>query len=236
MAPVLEAREASLVYRSGGSESYAVRRVSLAIRAGEFCGVMGPSGNGKSSLLYLLSGLKPPTSGEIRFRGRDYRSLGARGLADLRRREYGFIFQQHFLINYLTVLENVLVAASPEARAAGRERAVRLLERLGLGGEYLRRRPHELSGGQRQRVAVARALAGRPQVVFADEPTASLDRATAGEVVRVLEEYRDEGGTVVLVTHDPGVVRGADRVLVMRDGELDRTGDGEARAAAHDGH
>lgn len=234
MTPVLEAREVSLLYRSGGTESYAVRRVSLAIGEGEFCGVMGPSGNGKSSLLYLLSGLKPPSSGDVRFRGRDYRSLGARGLADLRRREYGFIFQQHFLINYLTVLENVLVAVPSEARAAGRARAMQLLERLGLGDEHLRRHPYQLSGGQRQRVAVARALAGRPQVVFADEPTASLDRATAAEVVRVLEEYRNEGGTVVLVTHDPGVVRGADRILVMRDGELDRGEGREDSSAAHE--
>lgn len=216
---ILEAREATLTYRSGGVEVPAVRGVSLGIAEGEFCGIMGPSGNGKSSLLYLLSGLRLPTGGTVLYRGRDYRALGARGLAELRRRHFGFIFQQHFLIGYLTVLENVLVALPPGDVRRGRERGIALLRRLGVG-DRLGRYPHELSGGERQRVAVARALAGRPEVVFADEPTASLDRASAAEVVRALEEYRSEGGTVVLVTHDPAVVRGADRVVTMRDGEL----------------
>jgi len=216
---LLEAREISLVYRSGRAEVSAVRGVSLEIGAGEFCAVMGPSGNGKSSLLYLLSGLKLPTAGSISYRGRDYRQLGARGLAELRRRHFGFIFQQHFLINYLTALENVLVALPPGDGRAGRRRAGELLERLGLG-HCLHRFPHQLSGGERQRVAVARALVTRPEVVFADEPTASLDRASAAEVVRALEEYRGDGGTVVLVTHDPAVVKGADRVLTMVDGQL----------------
>ncbi len=215
---MLTAEGVSLVYRAGGVETVAVRDVSLTIGEGEFTGLMGPSGNGKSSLLYLLSGLKAPTAGTVAFTGRDYRSLGPEGLSDLRRREFGFVFQQHFLINYLTVLENVLVAARPGDRAA-RERALDLLERLGLQG-CRRRLPHQLSGGQRQRVAVARALVGRPRIVFADEPTASLDRATASEVVRALEQYRDGGGSVVLVTHDHAVLSGADRVLTMRDGRL----------------
>lgn len=215
---MLVAEKVSLVYRAGGLETYAVRDVSLAVAEGEFLGLMGPSGNGKSSLLYLLSGLKPPTSGTIRFAGLDYRALGPQGLADLRRREYGFIFQRHFLVNYLTALENVLVAVRP-GDAPMRRRAEALLEGLGLGA-CRHKFPHELSGGQRQRVAVARALACRPRIVFADEPTASLDRASAAEVVRALQDYRGEGGTVVLVTHDPEVVRNADRVITMCDGAV----------------
>lgn len=223
--PVLEAREAALVYLGAGYQVVAVRDVNLRIAPGEFYGVTGPSGNGKSSLLYLLSGLRLPSAGQIVFRNWNYRQLGAQGLADLRRAFYGFVFQQHFLINYLSVIENVLIAC-PEDRNGGKgpvatpdEHLSELLDRLGLKG-LLGKYPYELSGGQRQRVAVARALANRPHVLFADEPTASLDRAAAREVVRILEEYRGAGGTVVLVTHDRDVLRSADRVFSMQDGTL----------------
>lgn len=222
---MLEAREAALVYRGGGYEVVAVTGVNLRITPGEFCGVMGPSGNGKSSLLYLLSGLRLPSAGQILFRSWDYRQLGAQGLADLRRTYFGFIFQQHFLINYLSVLENVLVACRADrhtgvaSAAAPGERVVEMMDRLGLKGLSCKF-PYELSGGQRQRVAVARALANQPDILFADEPTASLDRAAAREVVRILDEYRAAGGTVMLVTHDRDVLRSADRVLTMQDGAL----------------
>ncbi len=212
---MLEARDVSLTYTAGGVRTYAVHHVDLRVSRGEFCGIMGPSGNGKSSLLYLLSGLRAPTGGTVLYEGRDYRALGARGLADLRRRHFGFVFQQHFLIGYLTALENVMLAGGPGSK----REAMALLARLGLG-ECLHRFPHQLSGGQRQRVAVARALVSRPRVVFADEPTASLDRQSAQEVVSALEEYHRAGGTVILVTHDPGVLRGADRVLTMQGGRL----------------
>lgn len=222
---MLEAREARLVYRGGGYEIEAVRGVNLHIAPRELCGIVGPSGNGKSSLLYLLSGLRLPSKGQIMFQDWEYRQIGAQRLADLRRTFFGFVFQQHFLINYLSVLENVLVArvdghAHNEISTAPPEDYVaELLDRLGLRG-LLRKYPYELSGGQRQRVAVARALANQPKMVFADEPTASLDRTSAMEVVRILEEYRDAGGTVVMVTHDRDVLRSADRVFSMRDGKL----------------
>lgn len=212
---MLEARDVSLVYHAGGVRTYAVEGVSLSVSRGEFCGIIGPSGNGKSSLLYLLSGLRAPSGGTVLYEGRDYRTLGARGLADLRRRHFGFVFQQHFLIGYLTVLENVMLAGGRDSRRESEA----LLRRLGLG-DCLNRFPWQLSGGQRQRVAVARALARRPSVVFADEPTASLDQRAAREVVSALEEYHRGGGTVVLVTHDPAVLRGADRVLTMRAGRI----------------
>lgn len=221
---MLEAREAGLVYRGGGYEVTAVRGVNLRLEPGRLYGVMGPSGNGKSSLLYLLSGLRLPSSGEVLFQNREYRQLGPKGLADLRRAHFGFVFQQHFLINYLTVFENVLLAAqgddqgAPGDRLSGEE-VIELLSRLGLR-RMRQKYPYELSGGERQRVAVARALANRPRVVFADEPTASLDRASAAEVVRLLEEYRDAGGTVILVTHDREVLRNADHVFLIRDGTL----------------
>jgi putative ABC transport system ATP-binding protein len=216
---MLSAQDLALDYRSGGSVAHAVDTVSLSVEQGSFVGLIGPSGSGKSSLMYLLSGLKRPTRGAVAFEGRDYGEISTPGLMRLRRQRFGFVFQQHFLINYLSALENVMVGAvkrNHEAVAYAQE----LLRRVGLG-DKLRQRPYQLSIGERQRVAVARALVHRPVVVFADEPTASLDQATGHEVIRLLADYRtDSKGSVVVVTHDPAMLIGADRVLHMRDGRL----------------
>jgi putative ABC transport system ATP-binding protein len=216
---MLSAQDLALDYRSGGSVAHAVDTVSMSVEQGSFVGLIGPSGSGKSSLMYLLSGLKRPTRGIVAFEGRDYGDISTPGLMRLRRQRFGFVFQQHFLINYLGALENVMVGAvkrNYEAVAFAQE----LLRRVGLG-DKLRQRPYQLSIGERQRVAVARALLHRPAVVFADEPTASLDQATGHEVIRLLSDYRtDRGGSVVVVTHDPAMLIGADRVLQMRDGRL----------------
>jgi putative ABC transport system ATP-binding protein len=191
----------------------------VSVERGSFIGLIGPSGSGKSSLMYLLSGLKRPTRGTVAFEGRDYDRISAPGLMGLRRQRFGFVFQQHFLINYLSTLENVMVGAvsrNHEVVAYAQE----LLRRVGLG-DKLRNRPYQLSIGERQRVAVARSLVHRPAVVFADEPTASLDQATGREVINLLADYRTRGeGSVVVVTHDPAMLTGADRVLQMRDGRL----------------
>jgi putative ABC transport system ATP-binding protein len=216
---MLSAQDLALDYRSGASVAHAVDAVSLSVEQGSFVGLIGPSGSGKSSLMYLLSGLKRPTRGTVAFEGRDYGNISTPGLMRLRRQRFGFVFQQHFLINYLSALENVVVGAvkrNHEAVAYAQE----LLRRVGLG-DKLRQRPYQLSIGERQRVAVARALVHRPAVVFADEPTASLDQATGHEVIRLLADYRTESsGSVVVVTHDPAMLIGADRVLQMRDGRL----------------
>lgn len=220
MESLLVCRGASLCYRMGGAETWAVREATLGLAPGEILGVAGPSGNGKSSLLHILTGLRSPSAGRVAFAGQDYRELGPARLADLRRRAYGLVFQQHFLINYLSALENVLVGLAPGApRQTGSQTAHRLLDGLGL--THLRHRfPHELSGGQRQLVALARALASAPRIVFADEPTAFLDRAAAARVVDALAAYRAGGGTIVLVSHDSEVLAAADRVLTMREGRL----------------
>jgi putative ABC transport system ATP-binding protein len=216
---MLSAQDLALDYRTGTSVAHAVDTVSLSVDRGSFVGLIGPSGSGKSSLMYLLSGLKRPTRGTVAFDGRDYREISTPGLMQLRRQRYGFVFQQHFLINYLTALENVMVGAvrrNHEVVAYAQE----LLRRVGLG-DKLRQRPYQLSIGERQRVAVARALVHRPAIVFADEPTASLDQATGREVIDLLVDYRRRaGGSVVVVTHDPAMLTGADRVLQMRDGRL----------------
>jgi putative ABC transport system ATP-binding protein len=216
---MLSAQDLALDYRTGTSVAHAVDTVSLSVDKGSFVGLIGPSGSGKSSLMYLLSGLKRPTRGTVAFDGRDYREISTPGLMQLRRQQYGFVFQQHFLINYLTALENVMVGAvrrNHEVVAYAQE----LLRRVGLG-DKLRQRPYQLSIGERQRVAVARALVHRPAIVFADEPTASLDQATGREVIDLLVDYRRRAsGSVVVVTHDPAMLTGADRVLQMRDGRL----------------
>jgi len=216
---MLSATDLALDYRSGQSIAHAVDTVSLSVDHGSFVGLIGPSGSGKSSLMYLLSGLKRPTRGAVAFDGQNYRDISTAGLIRLRRQRFGFVFQQHFLINYLSTLENVMVGAvkrNHDVVAFAQE----LLRRVGLG-DKMRERPYQLSIGERQRVAVARALIHRPAVVFADEPTASLDQGTGRDVINLLADYRkDGGGSVVVVTHDPAMLTGADRVLQMRDGRL----------------
>ena len=216
---MLSAIDLALDYRSGQSIAHAVNTVSLSVEQGSFVGLIGPSGSGKSSLMYLLSGLKRPTRGAVAFDGQHYRDISTAGLIRLRRQRFGFVFQQHFLINYLSTLENVMVGAvkrNHDVVAYAQE----LLRRVGLG-DKMRQRPYQLSIGERQRVAVARALIHRPAVVFADEPTASLDQGTGRDVINLLADYRTSGGgSVVVVTHDPAMLTGADRVLQMRDGRL----------------
>ncbi len=224
---MLEANNLSLIYRNGEGATYAVNDVSVTINGGEFLGIVGPSGSGKSSLLYLLSGLKPASTGRISFDGHSYDELRNGKLIALRRERFGFIFQQHFLINYLTVLENIMVAA-PVRDPGAWARAKELLAELGLD-KMQNRHPWQLSIGQRQRVAIARALINNPAVVFADEPTASLDHATGYQVVDLLAHYRGHG-SIVFVTHDPEMLSKADRVIRMRDGQVvgeTRNGEGK---------
>lgn len=212
---MIEACGASLSYFDHGKEIHACADIDLTVHPGEFLGILGPSGSGKSSLLYLLSGLKTPTSGTVRYRGVPLSSLSEVERSALRLREFGFVFQYPYLLGYLTAVENVLVARPGEDR---REEALDLLARLGLG-EKSHRYPHELSGGEKQRVCVARALLGRPAVIFADEPTAALDHVNGEAVVELLNRSRG-AGALVMVTHDPSMLRYADRIVTLSDGRL----------------
>lgn len=208
---MIHAKDVRLSYDDGGSTVSAVDGVSLEVRPGEFVGLLGPSGSGKSSLLYLMAGLKRPTGGEVLFRGVSLGGLEVDALAELRRKSFGFVFQNHFLVNYLTGEENVLTGGAGEAG--------KLLEDLGVGhcrGKF----PWQMSAGERQRVAIARAVIHKPEVVFADEPTASLDRPNA-ELVKTCLRRATEGGTLFVVTHDESIVQGATRVLRMRAGKAD---------------
>lgn len=207
---MIEAHQASLVYDDHGREIHACRAVDLKVRPGEFLGILGPSGSGKSSLLYLLSGLKEPTSGEITWEGQSLSEMPREVRSRQRLERFGFVFQQSFLIGYLSARENVALAGPGDPDE--------LLDAMGLA-EMKHRRPHELSGGQRQRVCVARALIGGRQAVFADEPTAALDHDTGLEVMRLLAEHRGDGALVV-VTHDPTMLSKADRVVEIGEGRL----------------
>ncbi|MGI8922882.1 MAG: ABC transporter ATP-binding protein [Fimbriimonadales bacterium] len=212
---MIETRDASLVYEDHGREVFACRDVDLEVGGDQFVGVLGPSGSGKSSLLYLLSGLKDPSLGRVLYGGKDYSQMSESERGELRLRKFGFVFQQPFLLGYLSVIENVALAG-----ANSRARALDLLDRVGLK-EKAHRLPSELSGGEKQRACVARALYTEPEVIFADEPTASLDHATGETVIQLLRTLRK--GALVVVTHDPSMLEDADRVLRMEEGVVTET-------------
>ena len=214
---MLLADHLTLTYQDGERTLNAVDDVSIVIKDHQFIGILGPSGSGKSSLLYLLSGLRAPTQGEIYLDDRAYGKMPDRERAALRRSEFGFVFQHHFLINYLTALENVLVSAL-EHDKAHIEQARALLADLGLG-EKLHQFPYELSGGERQRVVIARAMIHRPRIIFADEPTGLLDRRTGLQVMALLRSFREQG-CLIAVTHNPEILNEADMVVTMRDGRI----------------
>ncbi|MCO6009642.1 ABC transporter ATP-binding protein [Actinoallomurus purpureus] len=197
----------------------AVDGVDLEVPAGQMLAVMGPSGCGKSTLLHLLGGLERPSDGQVWLAGQRIDTVNERGLARLRRRSVGFVFQAFHLIEELSAAENVelpVLLAGRSARAA-RRRAAFLLERFGLA-DRTRHLPWQLSGGQRQRVAIARAMANEPLVLLADEPTGNLDTAATLDVLRIFADLRAAGQTLVVVTHDERVAATADRLVTMRDG------------------
>ena len=219
--PILIAERVRKIYRSSGSDVTALKGLDLSVAQGEFLAVMGPSGSGKTTLLNCLSGLDEIDGGRVTVDG-----LSIHELSDARRTRHraetmGFIFQAFNLIPVFSATENVelplLLLRMPEAEA--RRRAQATLARVGLG-HRLDRRPPELSGGEQQRVAIARALAGRPRLVWADEPTGNLDSEMASSVMDLLGELHEEGLTLVLITHDPGVGARADRLITVKDGEL----------------
>ena len=232
---VLEASGLSRRYVLG-EEIWAVRDVDLALEAGELVVVAGPSGCGKTTLLSLLGALDRPTSGEVYLQGRAYSRLGAAGLARVRRRQIGFVFQGFHLIAHLRAWENValpLRMVGVRGQQA-RRRAMELLESVGLA-ERAHHLPGELSGGEQQRVAVARALANRPLVVLADEPTGNLDAASGRAIAALFDRFRREGTAFLVVTHHRETFAPyATRVLEMRDGRLYGPGaaGGEAGATA----
>jgi putative ABC transport system ATP-binding protein len=212
--PLLEARDVVLDYSDVSRQVRALDGVSLSVRRDEFVGLVGPSGSGKSSLLFVLAGLRPPSAGEVRLLDRPIPRKADRSAA-IRRRHVGFLFQEPFLVPYLSVRENALSHAEDDEAPA---RVEALAAAIGMT-TMLDERPHRISGGERQRASLLRALANRPDLILADEPTASLDQDTGRSVMEALRQHA-RGAGLLVVTHDPGMLEGADRVLFLRDGRL----------------
>ena len=209
-------------YAQGALTVHALAGVDIDVRRGEFTALMGPSGSGKTTLLNLIGGLDEPSSGSVIVDGRELAGLNRAQKSDLRLNRIGFVFQSYNLIPVLSALENtefvLMLRGVPAAQR--REKAMMTLQAVGLGGME-NRRPSEMSGGQQQRVAVARAIAGEPALVLADEPTANLDSHTAQELIALMEKLNDDLGlTFIFATHDPKVKDAAHRVVWMEDGRI----------------
>jgi putative ABC transport system ATP-binding protein len=208
------------VYGSGDTRVRALDGVSIGFTRGEFTAIMGPSGSGKSTLMHCLAGLDDASEGSVRIGETDLTGLSDKQMTQLRRDRIGFVFQAFNLVPTLTALENITLPLDIAGRKVDREWLDNVVGRLGLT-DRLHHRPAELSGGQQQRVACARALAGKPDIIFGDEPTGNLDSRSSGEVMSILRAAVDEfGQTVVIVTHDPRAASYADRVVFLADGRI----------------
>ena len=226
-ASFIDIRGLEKTFVGDGAPVHALRGLDLNVAEGTFLGVMGQSGSGKSTFLAMLGGLSHPTAGGISVDGIDLYALRGERLADFRREYLGFVFQAFNLVPYLTALENVMLPLAVKKMPGGekRRRALDVLERVGLSGRagHL---PGKLSGGEQERVAIARALVNEPPLVLADEPTGALDSETTQEIMDLFAMLNGEGITIVMVTHNPEIERYFDRIIVLRDGLLERDAPG----------
>ena len=232
MAHLIELKDVYKIYPMGGEAVHALDGVSLTIDRGEFVAIVGQSGSGKSTAMNIIGCLDVPTSGTYRLGGVDVSTMDDDRQAEIRNKMLGFVFQQYNLIPKLTVLENVelpLLYAGISGQER-RERAVQALDRVGLADKQ-KHLPNQLSGGQQQRVSIARALAGKPSVILADEPTGALDSRTGREVLDFLRKLNAEGDTVVLITHDNAIARKAKRIIRLQDGRVIYDGDASGSGA-----
>ena len=222
-SPLLALEDVTKVYHMGDVDVHALRGVSLAVEEGAFVAIMGASGSGKSTLMNIIGCLDHPTTGRYWLAGEEVSTLDRNALAEKRNRTLGFVFQNFNLLARTSAIENVelpLLYAGLHTRER-HEHARAALTRVGLG-ERMHHHPNQMSGGQQQRVAIARALVANPKVILADEPTGNLDSVTSVEVMAIFQELCDSGITVVLVTHEPDIARYAARVVVMRDGKVQK--------------
>ncbi len=222
MEEIIRAENLRKLYKTPSDEVWALRGVNLSLKKGEFSLLMGASGSGKSTLLHILGTLDTPTEGKVLFKGRDLFSLSQKELALFRNEKVGFVFQFHYLINELTLLENVMVPLliRGESFNSSKKRAERMLKIVGLG-HRLSHRPFEVSGGERQRAAVARALVGNPEIVLADEPTGNLDSKSTTSVISLMKELNRELGTTFLIaTHNSELETYAECIYFIKDGVI----------------
>lgn len=219
---IIEVRNVKKIYRMGKERITAVNGVSFEIRKGEFCCLLGTSGSGKSTLLNLMAGIEKTTSGQILIKGKNIPKMKENELARFRQKYLGFVFQSYNLINTMTAIENVefpLVFKKVSAKKRHKA-AKKMLIEVGLGTR-LKHKPKEMSGGQQQRVGIARAFVGRPEIVFADEPTGNLDTKTTMEVMQIIRRIAKENNqTIVMVTHDPRLAAFADKIIRILDGQI----------------
>lgn len=220
------------VYKMGSEEVRANDGINLSINYGEFVAIVGKSGSGKSTLMNIIGALDVPTDGQYRLGGEDVGGMADNQLAQIRNKMIGFVFQQYNLLPKLNLLENVELPLlyAGIGSAERRERALASLERVGLKDKW-KNLPNQLSGGQQQRVSIARALAGSPSLILADEPTGALDSRTSGEVLHFLKQLNEEGNTIVMITHDSSIAQKACRVVQIHDGKINFDGDVEEYAA-----
>jgi putative ABC transport system ATP-binding protein len=221
--PILVMDKLCKNYQLGSVELRVLREVDLTITSGEYVAIMGPSGSGKSTLLNLIGCLDRPTSGDYILGGQSVSILDDDELSMIRGRRIGFVFQSFNLINQLNIVENIQVPMYYQGftEHESSERARELATLVGLG-DRLKHRPSELSGGQQQRVAIARALANDPLIILADEPTGNLDSASGAEILAILHNLHDQGKTLIAVTHDEGIAEGAERVIRLLDGRIQK--------------
>ena len=232
MSALIEFDGVCKYYQMGDTTVKAADHISMQINKGEFVAIVGQSGSGKSTCMNIIGCLDVPTAGTYRLNGRDVGRMNSNELAEIRNEMLGFIFQQYNLLPKLNLMENVEVplvyAGIP--RAERHARAKTALERVGLGNK-LKNKPNQLSGGQQQRVSIARALAGDPAVILADEPTGALDSHTGREVLGMLQQMHEQGHTVVLITHDNSIAVQAQRIIRLEDGHVVYDGDAHAPEA-----
>ena len=219
--PLIKVSEVNKTYKGGDGVVDALKSINLEIAEGEFLALMGPSGSGKSTLLSVLGGLNQPTTGKLMIDDIDVYALTSERLADFRHEYVGFVFQQYQLIPYLTALENVMLPLAITSRPGKEQRAMAqtVLEKVGLGSKSLRL-PHQLSGGEQNRVAIARAIVNEPVIIFADEPTGSLDSKTAIELLELFQTLNQGGLTIIMVTHNQENLKWVSRAVYIRDGVL----------------
>lgn len=221
MTDLIVVKNLTKVYRMGDVEVHALRGVSLTIREGEMVAIMGPSGSGKSTLMNIIGCLDQPSDGEYNLDGVSVADLNDNQLAEIRNQKIGFVFQQYMLLQRTTALRNVELPMLYGGKGGSRhERAMAALAAVGMD-ERMHHKPNELSGGQQQRVAIARALVNEPRIIMADEPTGALDTRTGEEIMGIFQKLnRDQGITVILVTHEHDVAQHAERIISVRDGVI----------------
>jgi len=220
---IIEIRDLRKVYRIGSEKVVALDSVSFDVEKGEFCCLLGTSGSGKSTLLNLMAGLEKPTRGQIKIKGEHIEKMNEKKLAKFRQRHLGFVFQSYNLLPALTALENVSLPLTFRGipKSIRDKRAKEMLEAVGLG-THIKHKPSQMSGGQQQRVGIARAFVGKPEIVFADEPTGNLDSKTTKDVMELITKMaRENGQTLIIVTHDLEIARYADKIIRILDGNIE---------------